>query len=587
MAKSMVEIVIDAKDQFSTVMGKANSRMKDISGSARKAGLVLGAMGGAGIIAGKNFIDAALEQQKALNTLGVAVANSGQNFDDVRGKIEQTTAALQSKTNFGDEEQMRALALMTPMLGSVEKAMEALPAVMDAATVKQVSLSTVAGTLSRALSGQVNTAITLGMSFDKNAEFGERLEQVLGAVGGAAEADADPFIQLGNAVGDLKEKIGAALIPVVMPLIGHLQSFAERIQTLNPNIIKIVAIVGLAVTAFAALVAPFLLLIGFLPAMVAGFGMLVGAVTGLMAVFGILISWPALIVLAFGALAVALIRNWGGVREKVGDAINGILKVFENMINKAIVGLNELINFANKIPGVAIPSIGEVEISLQRIKNTAGDVFFVATEKIKNFAGKAKDLMKGLPAQVVPSIDKIIGKFNDLTGENLPAMSKIIDKVKGKMTGLTEAVAGTGASAAPAQRAKEEAVVAGEAAEKSWDKAKTAHELYQQALSRKKASTTNIQMSQHELALRQMAIYNRRVADERAGTAEAGAVYGGTGERIEGGWSTVMDRLTGGRSSDPFASLPITLHIGSEEVQGSLENLLGKAAERLEASGGA
>jgi hypothetical protein len=217
MAKSMVEIVIDAKDQFSGVMKKANSRMQDISATARKAGLVVTAFGGAGIIAGKNFIDAALEQQKALKTLGVAVENTGQNFESVRAEIEATTAALQSKTNFGDEEQMRALALMTPMLGSVERAMQALPAVMDAATVKQVSLATVAGTLSRALSGQVNTALTLGMSFDETATFGDRLEQVLGAVGGAAVANADPFTQLGNAVGDLKEKMGDELIPVVVP----------------------------------------------------------------------------------------------------------------------------------------------------------------------------------------------------------------------------------------------------------------------------------------------------------------------------------------------------------------------------------
>ena len=585
MAKSMVEIVIDAKDQFSTVMGKANSRMKDISGSARKAGLVMGALGGAGIIAGKNFIDAALEQEKALNTLGVAVANSGQNFDDVRVKIEQTTAALQSKTNFGDEEQMRALALMTPMLGSVEKAMEALPAVMDAATVKQVSLSTVAGTLSRALSGQVNTALTLGMSFDKSADFGERLEQVLGAVGGAAEADADPFIQLGNAVGDLKEKIGDALIPVVVPLIAHLKSFAERLQELNPNLIKIVAIVGLAATAFAAVVAPFLLLIGFLPAMVGGFGMLVGAVTGLMGVFAILISWPALIVLAFGALAVALIRNWGGVRDKVGDAINGILKVFSNMINKAILGLNKLIEIANRIPGLTIPAIGEVNLSLEGIGKAGGKAFDFVAEKIGGFTDKAKNLMKGLPAKVVPSIDKIIAKFNDLTGENLPMMSDIIEKVGAKASDMFDSMQST-----KAQEAVTQATKAGDAAGDSWDKAKQAHEDYLKAIAIREAQkqATMSASQTREQAIMEWGRYMQKVESGRVGTAEAGALYGGTGERIDGGgaWGNLMTQVTG-RESDPFSGMPVTLSIDGEEVAGAFARVMGKAAEKMEANGGA
>ena len=585
MAKSMVEIVIDAKDQFSTVMGKANSRMKDISGSARKAGLVMGALGGAGIIAGKNFIDAALEQEKALNTLGVAVANSGQNFDDVRVKIEQTTAALQSKTNFGDEEQMRALALMTPMLGSVEKAMEALPAVMDAATVKQVSLSTVAGTLSRALSGQVNTAITLGMSFDKSADFGERLEQVLGAVGGAAEADADPFIQLGNAVGDLKEKIGAALIPVVMPLIDHLKSFAERLQTLNPQFIRTVAIVGMAATAFAAVVAPFLLLIGFLPAMIAGFGMLAGAVTGVMAVFTVFISWPALMVAAFAALAVALIRNWGGIRDKVVAALDGILDGFSNMINKAIDGLNWLIGKWNDLGwGDPKDDIDGVSLSLKGLGDAGKQAFEFVADKIGGFTEKAAELMRGLPAKVVPSIDRIIAKFNEITGENLPMMSDIIEKVGAKAKDMFDLLQSTAA-----QQAVNEAAKAGDAASDSWDKAKQSHEDYQKAIEVKTKKTMRASQTR-EQAMMEWGRYMQNVESERAGTAEAGALYSGTGERIDdpGAWDRLMTQVTG-RKSDPFSgdTIPIILNIDGEEVGGALSTIIGKAAEKLEANGGA
>ena len=579
MAKSMVEIVIDAKDQFSGVMTKANSRMKDISASARKAGLVMTAMGGAGILMGKNFIDAALVQQKALDVLAVSVRNTGVEFSSVREEILATTAALQSKTNFGDEEQIKALALMVPVLGSVDKAMAALPAVMDAATVKEVSLATVAGTLTRALSGQVNTAQTIGMTFDKSATFAERLEQVLGSVGGAAEANADPMIQLGNAVGDLKEDIGDALIPVVMPLIEHLTKFAEKLQTLNPNVLKTAALIGFAAVGFAAVIGPILLMIGFLPMLVGGFGAVFAAVGSLMALFGVFIGWPALIALAFGALAVAMIRNWGGIRDGFVKMVNHILGGLGDLINESIGHLNWFIKQLNKLDWFDIGEIGDVTLTIGAVGDAVGDAFEFAGNKVGDFKNKVVQLMKGLPSAVVPAVDSVIEKFNELTGESLPLLSDIIARVKEEVAGLFETLE----KEPPVGKAP------GEAAADGWKKAQEAHEAYQRslldALSRYKAST-DTRMSGHEIALRQYAIYQRSIA---GGGGDSG-MYGGTSQSfldVLRSGSTILSEEEKSELAKQTVRFPITLVVDGEPMSAILEQKVGQNAAKVEAMGGA
>ena len=282
-------------------LSNMNKSLKKFGDNARKAGMAFAAVGAIGVVAIKGFLDAALEQQRSTQLLASSIENLGISYDSVRHDIEKTTAALQAKTNFGDEEQMRALALMIPMLGSVDQAMAALPAVMDAASLKGVSLSTVAGTLTRALSGQVNTAITLGMSFDETATFGERLEQVLDAIAGAAEASANPLTQLNNDIGDLKEKMGFALLPIMDPVIQKMRDWTLELQGVDEQTLQTTAKVLAIGTAIGVVGGAFLLFVSFIPSITAGFlalgvsaAVLAGA-TGigliLVAVAGLALAW--------------------------------------------------------------------------------------------------------------------------------------------------------------------------------------------------------------------------------------------------------------------------------------------------------
>ena len=180
------------------------------------------------ISAFKEFIDVALVQKKAVDGLRVAVENTGQAYSDISEEVNKTTAALQDKTNFGDEEQIRALATLTAILGDSEKALAALPAVLDAAAFSGNSLASVSGTMGRALAGLVNTSDSVGVTFQATATFADRLNVVLGKVGGTAESQADPLKQLSDSFGDLKEAIGEIFI--------NAEGFSEALEGIRERL---------------------------------------------------------------------------------------------------------------------------------------------------------------------------------------------------------------------------------------------------------------------------------------------------------------------------------------------------------------
>ena len=211
-----VEIVVSANTMKAQKgLEGIRGRLQKLAPGAKIAGAALTGVGIAGGLMAKSFIDAARQQELAERTLGAVIDQSGESWDAQREKVLAATAALQQKTNFGDEEQLAILAKMIPILGSTEAALAALPAVLDTASASGKSVSTVAETLSKALAGATDTSATLGIQFDKDTGFAERLAEVMGRVGGAAEANADPMIQLGNTLGDFRETMGKALLPIV------------------------------------------------------------------------------------------------------------------------------------------------------------------------------------------------------------------------------------------------------------------------------------------------------------------------------------------------------------------------------------
>lgn len=399
----------DAVKKSQREFRRANDGLIALSRSAKQAGFVLAGIGAGGLFAIRNFAGEAISAQAATNSLSVAIANTGGSFAQVAGRVGEVTAALQKKTNFADKEQVAALAMMTTNLGSADLALRALPTALDLAAKTGGSLEQAATSLSTVMSGQSDTVRGLAIDFTGANDPMTRLALVQAQVKGAAEATIDPFRQLGNATSDMKEAIGTALLPVLLPLIGALTAVAEWVGQLPGPVLTVVGAVLAAVTAFALIGGAVGLFLGFLPLLITGIGALSAALLFLAA------NPVVLIIAAIVALGVAIVllwKNWDTVwswlKEKTEGVSNflkhtplagivlaielvvaavrfladhweaiwggilsftsGVLGVLKGMLNTLLVAplnlairaINGVSGALSAIPGVDIPRLGEI-----------------------------------------------------------------------------------------------------------------------------------------------------------------------------------------------------------------------------------
>ena len=403
---------------------QADDALKKYQINVKKAGLALSAIGAAGGLAIKKFTSAALEQEKALAGVLNSARNTGEAMAGFEDKVLSATAALQNKTNFGDEEQLRVLTKMIPVLGSTENALAALPAIMDAAATTGRDLSSQSETLTKALAGQVHTAESLGIKFDQNADFQERLAVVMGLVGGAAEAQADPFTQLNNAFGDMQEELGAVLLPLLSDFASTLQGLVDRFKNLSPAMKEVISFGTLGVTAFAGLTGATIL-----------FGV---ALKGVLATSIAFIATPVGAVIMGIAAAVAAViivfKNW----DRIVHGVKVSLNVMIDLVNKTVVpAINNLIRAFNAVSPVNMGLVPEME----KLDTT----FVRITEAIGDTGNAIDDLDVNLVAakSSVAATNDEFQKFQDhlkaITSDELPPMveaqlrlNNIIDRVGGK-----------------------------------------------------------------------------------------------------------------------------------------------------------
>ena len=378
----------------------AESALKKFQGSVRMAGLALSAMGAGGALAIKGFTSAALEQERALKTLAAVVENTGESFSQVEAKILAATSALQKKSNFGDEEQIRVLAKLVPMLGSTDAALAALPAALELAAVTGKDLNSVVDTMGPVLAGVTDRIRGTTLEFTAAQGPTERLAQIMEVLGGSAEADMDPFRQLSMAMGDLSEKIGDALLPVIVPLIEKLAAFAEKLQTVNPAIIKFGAVLLVAVTAIGLIGGPLLLLVSVLPNVMAGFNLvkagILGAKTAMLAFNATMLANPVVLIIAGIVGAVALLalawsKNFGNIREVTREVVTFIAEFYQGAINKIINGVQFL---GDKLSFLLPEGVEDALAGIPEFDIAFGEKFDSAVGAVDDFAENLQDKFK-------------------------------------------------------------------------------------------------------------------------------------------------------------------------------------------------
>lgn len=267
-------------------------------------------------------MDAENAVRQVLNSTGGA---SGKSADE----LFRIASAMQKVSNYGDEDILRNVtAPLLTFTGIAGKEFDrAQSAILDVATIMKTDLKSATLQVGKALNDPVKGLSALsrsGLTFTEDQEkvirslvetgkvaaaqrvMLEALElQTIGQAAAAAATPMGRFNQLSMAIGDLKEDMGAQIVPFLEPLVDSAKKAVAWFSELSPAVKKNVVVFG----AVAALAGPVL---GFLGLATIGIASLTTAL-GVMATM----IWPITAVVAavgaVAAIATYVYRNWDGL----------------------------------------------------------------------------------------------------------------------------------------------------------------------------------------------------------------------------------------------------------------------------------
>jgi hypothetical protein len=243
-----------------------------------------------------------------------------------------------------DDELRPALAGLVRATMDIDEAQKAANLSMDIASAKGISLETVTKAMEKAYGGNMTALAKLSPELRQMIKDGASMEEVMaemavtfgGAATDSANTAAGSMKRLGIALGEAKEGVGAALLPILEKALPVLQKFAQWAQD-NPTLITAVAV------AFGALAAAVVL------------------VNAAMA-----LNPAVLITAGIVALGVALVmayKKFDTFRTVVNAVVNQVASNFEFMANAFIAMVNVVIKGINLIkPGKDIGTLGQISI---------------------------------------------------------------------------------------------------------------------------------------------------------------------------------------------------------------------------------
>lgn len=325
---------------------KAIAQFKQLETTSEKAQFAIkkaavpaaAALGGLAVALG-DATKAAMEDQQEQAALALTLQNVTGAGAAQTAQVEKQISAMSRASGIADTEYRKSLEALVRGTKDVDMAMKDMNLVMDIATSLQMDSSTVADALAKAYQGNFKALRSLTPEMATMIKEGASLDEIMNVLGGTfggataknAETAAGKMAILKNSIGETKESIGAALLPVVEAVLPLLNKFALWAQD-NPEAFLIIAgtisAVAVAITAvnIAMALNPFALI-------AAGVAVLVVAL-------------------------VAAYNKFDWFRTGVLTIINSINAAFDFLVNGVINAVNAIISAFNAIP--LIPDIPKI-----------------------------------------------------------------------------------------------------------------------------------------------------------------------------------------------------------------------------------
>ena len=291
---------------------------------------------------------AAMEDQQEQASLALTLQNVTGAGAAQTAQIEDQISAMSRASGIADTEYRKSLEALVRGTKDVDLAMKDMNLVMDIATGLQMDSSTVADALAKAYQGNFKALRSLSPEMATMIKEGASLNEIMDVLGGTfggataknAETAAGKMAILKNSIGETKESIGAALLPVLEAVLPVLNKFAMWAQDNPKAFLAIAAAIGIVAAAIVA----------------TNIAMALNP-------FSLIAAGVALLVVAL----VAAYNKFEWFKTGVNAIINGILGAFESVVNGAIMMVNGIIRAYNAIPlapnintinPVNLPSVG-------------------------------------------------------------------------------------------------------------------------------------------------------------------------------------------------------------------------------------
>lgn len=274
---------------------------------------------------------AAMEDQQEQAALALTLQNVTGAGAAQTAQVEKQISAMSRASGVADTEYRKALENLVRGTKDVGIAMKDMNLVMDISTATGMDSASVAEALAKAYQGNFKALRSLSPEMSTMIKEGASLNEIMDVLGGtfggatakSAETAAGKMKILTNSLGETKESIGAALLPVLEAVLPVLNRFAAWAQDNPKAFLAIAAAIGIVAAAIVA----------------TNIAMALNP-------FSLIAAGVALLV---AALVVAY-NKFDWFKTGVNTIINGILGAFESVVNGAIMMVNGIIRAYNAIP---------------------------------------------------------------------------------------------------------------------------------------------------------------------------------------------------------------------------------------------
>lgn len=402
-----VEILGEFKKLTSATKGAAG----DLDGMGKKASTISKGIGKAfaAIGIGLSFkvianelqeaTKAAIEDRKSQELLALAMINTGKATDASVKAAERAISKMQISANVADDQLRPAYSKLFIATGDVTRSNELLQIALDASAAEGKSLETVTQAMAKSLAGN-DTALTKLIPSLRGSK--DPINDLATAFKGAAEraGDLDPYQRMQIIFGEIQEKLGTALLPILDDFAAWMSSppGQKQLKEIADAAHQLLTeLAGVAKWAIANK--------NWLLPLIGGVAIFKGTIDGINAVKTSIDGITAAIGLMKTATAGSILASFGLVGAgAAGSALGGYQQGLALAQQSKIYGegLTPYFNrtaFENKVPVVSpgssprVAERGNVNITINTPKVNAQDIVNTVNNATRNgFTGSLRSL---------------------------------------------------------------------------------------------------------------------------------------------------------------------------------------------------